>query len=184
MKDETMFKNYMTLLGEIFGKEISDTLKTAYWSVLKPYTDGQCKAAFESVIATCRFFPKPAELLELLGSGESDAATLAWLEVDRAVRQIGPYESVSFEDPAINSTIEAMGGWVRLGGVTLDQWKWSRKEFEGLYPIMTRRRDGHPEYLPGVFELENSAKGFRVPDAKRIGPPKQKLKAITGGKGV
>lgn len=168
MKDQIAFKNFMTLLGELFDKEISDTLKNAYWTTLKPYSDSQCTAAFEAVITKCRFFPKPAELLELISGPETDKAMLAWLRVDKAVRTIGNYESIDFtDDRAINSTIEAMGGWVALCNTSEAEWKWKRKEFENLYPAMTRRTD-HPEYLPGTVEIDNVGRMYDAPNVVRL----------------
>jgi hypothetical protein len=168
MKDNLMFKNYMTLLGEIHAKELSDALKTAYWATLSSYSDAQCKAAFEAAIARCKFFPKPAELLEFISGPESDQATLAWLRVDKAVRTIGNYESIDFaDDRAINSTIEAMGGWVNLCMVTNDEWKWKRKEFETLYPTMQRKAD-HPEHLAGTVEIENVGRNYDTPKVLRL----------------
>ena len=41
MKNEKMFKEWMSLFGEMFDKEISDLLKTAYWKVFEPFSDEQ-----------------------------------------------------------------------------------------------------------------------------------------------
>ncbi len=170
MKDKIAFKNFMTLLGELFGKEISDTLKNAYWMILQPYSDGQCKKAFEVALTTCKFFPKPSEILELINGNQGEQATLAWLRVHEAVKSVGPYESIDFsDDRAINSAIEAMGGWVHLCQASLDEWKWKRIEFEKLYPTMAQRKNGgHPASLPGIIEIDNTGRGFTPPEVKRI----------------
>ena len=124
-----------------------------------------------------KFFPKPSELLDLLNGKEDEQATIAWLRVHKAVKDIGPYESVDFtDDRVINSTIEAMGGWVNLCKVSLDEWKWKRKEFEGLYHTMAKRNNGgHPISLPGIVEIDNMPRGFSVPDVKRLMTPDKSL---------
>ena len=64
MNNKTMFQEYMTGLGEIFGKEITDILKDIYWKALEPFTDEQCKDAFNEAFVKFKWFPKPAELIE------------------------------------------------------------------------------------------------------------------------
>jgi len=168
MKSKKLFSEYMSMLSELFDKEVTPVLSKAYWQILEPHSDDKCKTAFDMAITKCRFFPKPAELLEFISGPESDQATLAWLRVDKAVRTIGNYESIDFaDDRAINSTIEAMGGWANLCMVTNDEWKWKRKEFETLYPTMQRKAD-HPEHLAGTVEIENVGRNYDTPKVLRL----------------
>ena len=160
MKNKVMVGEYISMLAEIFDKEVTKSLLRIYETILEPYPDMECKSAFEKAIATCKFFPKPAEILEFLQGSESDKATEAWLQVTEAVKSIGNYQSVKFIDPVIHSCIEAMGGWEELGKITNDEWKWKRKEFETLYPIMSRRRE-HPKMLLGACDRENIGRGFQ-----------------------
>ena len=100
------------------------------------------------------------DLMEALEGSQKDQAVEAWLRVTEAVKSIGNYQSVKFPDPVIHSCIDAMGGWEELGRVTNDEWKWKRKEFETLYPIMARRRE-HPKILLGTCDRENIGRGFQ-----------------------
>ncbi len=170
MKNKQQFSEFMAAIGEIFDKEISVTLRKIYWETLKPYPDDQCKRAFELALTTLKFFPKPSELLELVNGKPGELATLAWLRVDQAVKRVGPYESVDFaDDRAINSTIEAMGGWPGLCNIDQKEWKWKQKEFENLYSVMAQRKNGdHPKSLPGVVEIENTGRGFLIPDVRQL----------------
>lgn len=170
MKDKKMFAQYMTGLSEIFDKEISKALQRIYWQVLEPFTDSDCRKAFEKSMRTAKFFPKPADLIDVLQGPESDRATEAWLKVDYAVRHVGHWESVKFDDPVIHSAIEAMGGWEDLCAVENREMVWKRKEFENLYAI-TSKRQTHPEYLVGMSDRQNLAAGFNdfVAEPKQIG---------------
>ena len=117
MKDKEMFKNYMTLMGEIYNKDLSPTLMTLYWDVMKAYSDKEAEEIFKKASTELKFFPKPVELKEMRGPYkelEFDQAALAWTEVDNAARTIGNYQSVQFSDPVIHSVIQAMGGWHEL----------------------------------------------------------------------
>jgi hypothetical protein len=116
MKDKKKFKAMMMSIGEIFDKEISQTLLEVYWRVFEPFSDVEASRALNQAISTCKFFPKPADLIDILTIKPADKAALAWVEVEKAVRHIGNYQSVKFvDDPVIHSCLEAMGGWHRVG---------------------------------------------------------------------
>jgi hypothetical protein len=160
MKDKKLFQQYMTGMGELFDKKISDALKDIYWTSLEPFTDEECKKAFDQVITSCKWFPKPAELLERLKGTEQDKATLAWIEVYEAIKEVGSGQSIRFPDPVIHSVVEAMGGWVRLAFQEEKDSKWNRKEFIDLYRVLSKKTS-HPEYLVGEYEEINRWKGYK-----------------------
>lgn len=159
MTDERLFKEYMTALSEIHGKELSALLNSLYWKTLEPFADVECEAAFKELIFTSKYFPKPADFIEILRGKKEDQAAKAWIKVIEAVRKIGNYQSVKFNDPIIHSVFAFWGGW----GVTADwkesELKWKQKEFERLYTIMASGKK-HPEYLPGYCEIKNTADGY------------------------
>ena len=174
MKDKNKFKEFMAGLGELYDKEVTPLLIKIYWQTLEPFSDVECENAFNQTIATSKFWPKPVEFLDILqGSGE-DKATMAWLEVDKAVRHIGTLASVQFDDPVVHSTIEALGGWESLGNVTEYDWKWIRKDFISMYPRMARK-EKHPKRLIGQTERENLGRNYKdfIPETVMIGIPKR-----------
>lgn len=162
MKDENRFRELMTVLGEIHDRQITRLLLDVYWRILEPFPDEACIRAFHELIGRVKFFPKPAEFLELLEVRRGDQATSAWLEVIAALKRYGTYRSVRFADPVIHSAIEAMGGWVRLGLMEERERPWRQKEFERLYAILAGRDGGHPAYLAGLHEINNAAGGYPV----------------------
>ncbi|NPU82986.1 MAG: hypothetical protein HPY65_00750 [Syntrophaceae bacterium] len=162
MKNDRLFKSYMLAMGEVFNKQLTPLLHSLYWKALEPFSDEDCERAFKDLIFTSKFFPKPVEFVELLQGKKEDQATRAWIKVVEAVRRIGSYSSVRFDDPVIHSVFKFWGGW----GVTAT-WKdadlkWKGLEFEKLYRVMSAGGN-HPEYLPGSHEIENGARGY---DAK------------------
>ena len=152
MKNETMFKEWMTLFGEMFDKEISDSLKQAYWQIFQPFSDKQCEKAFKKVLATAKFFPKPADFLEHLQQGVPHI--LAWEMAFNALKDVGPYMSVKFSDAAIHLVIELMGGWPSFCGMENQEIKWKQMEFEKIYKGVCQRGK-FPDYLSGIHESEN-----------------------------
>lgn len=179
MKNEVKFKEYLATLCELHDRTMSKLLTDLYWKVLEPFTDEQCEKAFQEIIYSCKFFPKPVDFLEILNGKKANRATEAWLDVLTAIRRIGNYQSVKFSDPAIHSVVNAMGGWPQLCMMEMNDEKWKQKEFERLYEVIAARDGKHPEYLPGTTEMENYRTGHeRELDVVRIGFDKQKIKMI------
>jgi hypothetical protein len=162
MKDQIKFKEYMATLCEIHDKTMSSILIDLYWKVLEPFTDEQCEKAFQEVIISSRFFPKPVDMIELIHGKRDHESTRAWLSAYDAICRVGNYSSVKFRDPVIHSVIGSMGGWPTFCSMTTDEAKWKQKEFERIYQVISEREGRHPEYLPGTTELVNSANGFNV----------------------
>lgn len=159
MKNEKLFKEYMAALSEIHNRELSALLNSLYWKTLEPFTDDECERAFKELVFSTKFFPKPADFLEILQGKAEDQGARAWIQVVGAVRRYGNYQSVRFADPVIHSVIEFMGGWGATRDWTDSELKWKQKEFEKMYGIM-QRNGKHPEYLPGDIEIQNAANGY------------------------
>lgn len=169
MKNERLFREYMVALSEVHGKVISALLHSIYWKTLEPYTDEECEQAFKELTLSSRFFPKPADFIEVLRGKADDQATRAWIMAIETVRRVGPYQSIRFADPVIHGVLKFMGGWSAAGDWSKDELKWKQKEFERLYAIMAKGGN-HPDYLPGVHEIDNAANGYEVkPEVVRIG---------------
>jgi hypothetical protein len=179
MKDQIKFKEYMATLCELHDRTMSKLLTDLYWKVLEPFSDEQCESAFKEIIYSNKFFPKPADFIEVLQGTKKNRATEAWLEVLESVKRIGNYESVKFADEAIHSVVQTMGGWPDFCMMENEEVKWKQKEFERLYEIISIRGGKHPDYLPGITELDNFQRGFDVEkNIVCIGFDKPKIKMI------
>jgi hypothetical protein len=179
LKDEVKFKEYIATLCELHDRKVSRLLTDLYWKVLQPFTDEQCEAAFKELIYSSKFFPKPADFMEILNGKKENRATEAWLETLNAIARIGNYQSVKFSDPVIHSVVQALGGWPQLCMMEAKEEKWKQKEFERLYEVIGAQHGKHPDYLPGTTELENYRTGFeREPEVVRIGFDKPLIKMI------
>lgn len=152
MKDKKTFQGFMLVIGELFDKNPSKELLDMYWKTFEPFNDKECKKAFKKVLATAKFFPKPADFLEYLQDGVPHM--LAWDIVFKAIKEVGPYMSVKFTDPAIHLTIELMGGWPTLCTMENDDIKWKQIEFEKIYKGVCQR-GAFPQQLLGIIEEEN-----------------------------
>ena len=145
MKNEAKFMEYMTCLGEIHEKKITDSLKDIYWKTLEPFSDEACEMAFNRLISTCKFFPKPAEFIEILAGNKEDNAVLAWQKVMDCL-SAGKKSS----DLTIERTVRVLGGWDNLGLQSYDELKWTEKRFKEHYEVVEKRREIELLSLSGI----------------------------------
>ena len=94
MKNNKMFMNYMVLFGELYNKEISDTLKNAYWETLKPYNNQECEEAFKKVVERLTFFPKPAEIIGFIKDKKPKPQIEAIIQADKIIAYLRSHGSV------------------------------------------------------------------------------------------
>lgn len=187
-RDLEKFTILIAGIGELYGKNISDHLVDIYWQVLKQYQFEDVHNAFQSHIQNpdCgQFLPKPADIVRWIeGSGETKAL-LAWAKVERAVIQIGSYQSVVFDDPLIHAVLENMGGWVKLCSMKNDQMPFYANEFQKRYMgYVNKSPERHPKHLSGISECENSKNGFEVVPPILIGDSAKAKSVLESGGGV
>jgi len=135
-EDKPEFAGMMVSIGEYYGREISDGLMGMYWQGLQHYDLAAVRDAMNRHVAnpdSGQFMPKIADISKMLAGTTQDAALRAWAKVDQAVRRVGTYRDVAFDDPLIHRVLHDMGGWVAMGSKTEDEWPFVAKEFENRY---------------------------------------------------
>jgi hypothetical protein len=148
-----------------YGKSVSRFALDVWWTALKSYELPAIIDAFNRHLANPdagQFAPKPADIIRMLQGSTQDSALRAWAKVDRAVRSIGTYCDVVFDDALIHRVIQDMGGWIALGTKSEAEWPFVAKEFENRYRGF-RSRNEHPPYAPvltGIATAHNEPKGF------------------------
>lgn len=138
--DMPRFCMLLTLLGEAFDREITRTRIEAYWLALQAVELDSFERSVQSAMRQCKYFPTPAELLELAGAGSGDDAAYRAFEVALRAVPLGPYKHVDFKDRTINATIRTLGGWPNFVGRFTDSEseKWIRVEFCKVYVAYAR----------------------------------------------
>jgi len=128
-----------------------------------------------------RFQPKPADVIAHLAGGAATRGMRAWTLVEKAVRSVGHYRSVCFDDAVTNKLIDEMGGWVKLAGTANEEDLKFRgiefaKRYQGLMQTGGVGTD-YPPYLIGAAEAHNAVEGESVEPPALIGDP-AKAKAV------
>lgn len=138
-----------------------EELVKVYWLILRDeFTDEEWQRAVSACLRSERWFPVPVTLLEAARGSVADTAELAWMTVTQAVEAVGAYRTANFDDPLINATIRALGGWVALCDTPAAEFdRWTRKEFLRAYGSLARSQGMSQEAtkaLPGIHDRVNA----------------------------
>ena len=167
--EKRRFYELMVLLAENYNREYSQALQKAWETKLSQYPFERVEQAIYQYMATQKFPPRLADIVEMLEKSNmidketaEALAEQAWAEVLSYMASVGAYKSVKFRDPIINAVIKNLGGWVMLCQKTYYELetttKWNFKKLYFAYAIS----GSCPEvaYLPGIAELTNLQLGY------------------------
>lgn len=185
---DTEKQQFFGLMADVYAFYHRDTSRFAlnvWWEAMKPF---DFAAVSDAINRHCvnpdngQYVPKPSDIVKLLRGSTQDSALGAWAKVDKAVRSVGTYRSVTFDDPIILLVLQDMGGWVALGTKKEDEWPFVAREFENRYRgYATRPIQEHPRWLPGIAEAQNSLAGQRVEPPVLIGDATRARAVLQGG---
>lgn len=188
LEEKRRFAALMVALSDYYKSEISKGVMALYWEGLKQYDFAAIeKAAWahtQSPDENGRWMPKISDLTKVLQGSTKDQASIAWSKVDRAVRTVGHYSDVAFDDALIHRVIQDMGGWVQINSNTDDNWPFVAKEFETRYRGY-KMRDEQPEYprkMIGMASAHNNSIGAQFNlGTVLIGDEQKAIAVIKGG---
>ncbi len=185
--DMPRFLEVMTGVSEVYGRKFTDAAMDIYFNALGQYDIETVVSAISAHVKNPdngQFFPKPADIIRMIGGSSKDSSYIAWSKVDRAVRRIGVYESVAFDDEIIHVTISDMGGWASFGEKQESEWPFVAKEFMERYQGYKSRQQvmvDYPKRLIGLHESNNNRKGYSVKNPVLIGDASLAKKVLLGG---
>lgn len=185
-QDFDQFCEMLDLIAEQHNRTLSEGLKTLYWQGLKDFDlSALQQAAYRHLRNpdTGQFMPKIADFVRMLQGTTQDSALVAWAKVDSAVRQIGTYQDVVFDDPLIHRVIHDMGGWIGLGTKADTEWPFVAKEFENRYRGFKARSEipEYPAKLIGIATAHNEQKGFKTDTPVLVGNEMKAKQVLAGG---
>lgn len=179
---------FATLIGvaDYYGKELAETTLELYWDGLKQYDLPAVQRALRAHTQnpdSGQFMPKIADVTKMLQGRTADQAALAWSKVDTAVRQVGTYADVVFDDATIHRVLADMGGWVLVGGKGDDEWPFVGKEFMNRYRGYRERGEAppYPPVLTGIANAQNGKQGFQQQMPVLVGAEQRAMAVMQGG---
>lgn len=180
------FAKTLLAVADYYGKELSENVVDLYWNGLREYDLQSVKKALWAHVRnpdSGQWMPKIADVAKMTQGRTDDQAAVAWSKVDQAVRRVGTYQCVVFDDAVIHRVVIDMGGWVYIGSKDEKEWPFVAKEFQNRYRGY-RMRDETPEYPPvliGLANAQNSKQGFRENPPILVGDERKASIVMKGG---
>lgn len=184
--DKQQFFDLICGVHAFYRRDTSEFSMSVWWNAMQAFDLSAVRDALGRHAMnpdTGQFMPMPADVVKMLAGRTVDAAQVAWSKVDRAVRHVGTYASVAFDDALIHRVLQDMGGWTPLGRKSEEEWPFVAKEFETRYRgyAIRSERPPYPPYLIGIYEAENSRRGMDTAPPRLIGDAKQATTVMLGG---
>lgn len=154
---------------DVYGKETSVGMVQVWWEALKRFEYAEVRRSLSQHLQNVdsgQFAPRPADIIRVIEGGGSEGRALgAWTKVLEAVRRVGSWRSVVFDDPLIHAAIEDMGGWVALCAMTEDEAPFKGNEFQKRYRALIHNRpSSYPARLIGYADGGNRMGGHDSED--------------------
>jgi hypothetical protein len=162
-QDLEAFARLMAALAEIHNETPTPQRLEIYFRVLADWSIEVVAAAVDAAIRRLKFFPKPAELIELIEGSPDDRAEHAWGQFWLAVARGGTYQSLYCADVVLAETIRRVyGSWADAGHVPRVEYdapghQIHHKNFVAMYRDLCRHPEPWAPHLVGIFEATNTA---------------------------
>lgn len=180
---------FFQLIGDVYAfyrRDYSKFAGNVWLNAMKPFDfDAVAEAINRHSVNpdTGQFMPFPADIVKMLEGTTQDSALVAWSKVDRAVRVVGSWVDVVFDDALIHRVISEMGGWIQFGERNTKDWDFVRNEFVSRYRGYKMRGE-RPEYHPvltGAANASNSLEHQQRAKPVMIGDARLALAVMRGG---
>jgi len=148
--------------GEVYNRKISPALLEIYWQALKGYPIGDVLEALGRHLSDPeigQYMPKPADVVRQIGGDPEIQGVKAWAQVLDAVRRVGAYQSVVFDDWRIHVCIRDLGGWQSLCHMDVESYPFRQKDFVARFKAC-RQGEQYPARMAGITEQHNEAHGY------------------------
>ena len=163
-------KRFATILysvAELHGKELSPNLIEMYFKSLERFSIEEVEKAFSRAFTETKWFPKPMDIIEFITGKGGNIDDIAMVEADKvinAMRHVGAYKSVMFDDPVTSAVInQGYGGWIKICNERMeDDNKWFRIEFIKIYKAYAARGVKYTGKLIGIHEDSNLQLGYEM----------------------
>lgn len=172
-EDREAFAELLSQALGFYGQTVSPFALGVWWQACQGVELSQVRRALTAHAMDPergQWAPKPADIVRQLKGTQADRSLIAWGKVMDAIKRVGAYQSVVFDDGAINAAIEDMGGWPNTCRTKEDELPFLQRRFTDLHRAYSARPDAaFPSRLMGEHEAQNRQLGFPVRSPVLIG---------------
>lgn len=188
--DRAQFAELWVAAYAVYGKQVSDGMLDVVFNALSAYSLKDIRTGLSGHIKnpdSGQFAPKPADVIKHISGNSQSSAGEAWAKVDYAIRCVGNYRSVVFDDPKIHAAIERLGGWVKVSLTESKEYPYLQNHFMKLYQGFTvQPPEVFPRKLLGTCEHQNAqqsefSRGKAKDEPALIGNPEKAREVYQGG---
>lgn len=176
--DRARFASLLTDAMAFYRRDVSEFALDVWWQACEGFDLEQVGKAITAHALDPelgRFPPMPADIVKQLQGTRTDRALIAWGKVYGAMKDVGGWSSVAFDDPVIHATLEDLGGWPRLCASKIVDLPHEQRRFCDTYRAYATKPVPYPAILDGM----HAASGAKVTPVL-IGD-KARAKAIAEG---
>lgn len=183
-EDKARFAALMAGVAEVYTKKMTTQLLGIYWRALEHFDYYDIETACNVHVAKNTsqqggFMPKPSDITRYIEGDNEIRALQALSKVESAMRHLGSYSSVAFDDPIIHAVLDDMGGWVRYCGCKENEIPFQANQFIKRYQgYLYRKLDRYPRYLIGIVERSYELHGFQYKQLPALVGDKAKAEAV------
>ena len=171
---------------EIYQRNTSEVFIELYWRALQQFELSAVEAAFNAHTRDPDHgnrMPLPADIVRLLEGNRYTQASQAWSKLANAIKHVGAWESVVFDDAIIHIVVEEMGGWITLCHMQEKDTSYRAHEFMKRYSsYVLNKPKSYPSHLCGLVEQHNQQIGFDHQKLLLIGDKASALQILEAGK--
>ena len=169
--DAQSFRETMAVVFAEYDAVASPEKLELWWQQLRGYDISAVQDALYRHLRVSKFAPKIAEVVALIDGSSQDNALRAWSSVEKAVRLVGPFRDVVFDDAVTMRVVHDMGGWIKLCEADDKGLPFVAREFENRYRgFRDQVRDvDHPAILVGIAGAHNRRCGHAVDPPMLVG---------------
>lgn len=180
--DAARFASNLAAMAAVFEREISKQVTEAYFRSLESFSIDDVEAGIARACKMLKFWPKPVEIIECITGGGvrlEDKAEVEACKVLGAIKEIGTYRTVAFDDPVTQAVIvQHFGGWTRFSEMLEENEKWFIRDFVAAYQAFARSGIKYFGALPGISSGQNALKGIDRKEEPALIGDQEKAKAV------
>lgn len=157
---DTAFKENLAFLSKYLKYQLDQSDVSIYWNCLKHLSDEKFRLSVTQIVkefipTNAVPFPLVAHFLERCGEAGETKSINAIATLKKAVRKIGIYNSVHFDDPALTYTVNVCGGWINMCNWSSTDWNVNEGRIRDIYEAAINSGRSDSGHLVGIGERDN-----------------------------